>query len=170
MRTTGFVLGLVLALAIVLAWRVPASTGRLGLDVRVAVNQSGELHVEPVGTFVSGTGLEATAGRDTAHGKTTVTNQTGSKLDVRVRALPSSHDVDRLLLVDVRAGDELLYRGPLGGLRSWSRDAVRVGPAHRFPLDVRVRVPASAGNGYRGRIEDVTLELRSTPVGGRNGH
>jgi hypothetical protein len=167
-RRTGFLLGLAISLVLVAAWQVPAGTGRLGLDVRVVANQTGELQVAPVGAFVTGTGLEG-GGADTARGQTEVTNQTGRTLDVRMRLLPNNRDVDQVLLVDAQGGGRPLYSGPLGGSRRWSREAVRVAPGNSFEIDVRLRVPEGASEHYRGRMADITLELSSTVVGGESG-
>ena len=168
-RRTGFVLGLAFSLVLAVSWQVPAGTGRLGLDVRVIANHTGELSVEPVGVFVQGTGLEPRAGRDTARGKTTVANTTGRTLEVQMRLLPESHDLDHVLLVDAEANGRPLFAGLLGTVRGGSPSSVRVAPGESFELDVRLQVPAGAGDGYRGRIEDLALELRSKPVGAPRG-
>jgi hypothetical protein len=165
-RRIGFVLGLALSLALLVAWQVPAGSGRLGLDVRVVANQTGELQVSPVGAFVTATGLEARAGFDTARGRTRVTNQTGKALDVRMRLLPNTRDVDGLLQVDARGGDRKLFAGPLALARDWTDRSVRVGPGESFEIDLRLRLPQGANASYRGRIVDTSLELRSAVVRG----
>jgi hypothetical protein len=169
-RRTGFALGLALSLVLAVSWQVPAGTGRLGLDVQVIASKTGELGVEPTGVIVQGTGLEPRAGRDTARGKTTIRNQTPKTLEVRMRLLPGSRDLDQIVLVDAEARGTPMFAGLLGTLRDWSRNAVRVEPGERFELDVRLQVPQGAGDGYRGRIEDIVLELQSKPLeasGGR---
>jgi hypothetical protein len=166
-RRTGFALGLALSLVLAVSWQVPAGTGRLGLDVRVVAHKTGELHVTRTGPFVTGTGLEP--GGQTARGKTTITNQTGATLDVRMRLLPASRDLDRLLLVDAEGRGRPLFAGLLGTLRSWSRESVRLEPGKSFELDVQLQVPHGVGDGYRGRIEDIALELSAKAVGGDRG-
>jgi hypothetical protein len=163
-RRMGFSLGLAISIALIAAWQVPAGSGRLGLDVRVVANQTGELHVAPVGAFVTGTGLEA-GGPDTARGQTEVTNQTGRTLDVRMRLLPNTRDVDGVLVVDARGGGRRLYSGPLGGARRWSREAVRVAPGDTFEVDLRLHLPEGVSEHYRGRMADITLELSSAVAG-----
>ena len=168
-RRTGFVFGLALSLVMAVSWQVPAGAGRLGLDVQVVAGQTGELSVEPTGVFVQGTGLEPRPGRDTARGSVKVRNTTGRTLDVRMRLLPGSRDVDHLLLVDAEGRGKPVFAGLLGTLRNWSPSAVRVAPGERFELDLRLQVPAGAGGEYRGRIEDIMLELQSKVVGGPRG-
>jgi hypothetical protein len=168
-RRTGFALGLALSLVLAISWQVPAGTGRLGLDVQVIANKTGELDVEPTGVFVQGNGLEPRAGRDAAQGKVTIRNQTPKTLDVRMRLLPGSPDLNRVLLVDAEARGTSMFAGLLGTLRSWSRNSVRVDPGKSFELDLRLQLPQGAGDGYRGRIEDIVLELQSKPVGGSGG-
>jgi hypothetical protein len=167
-RRVGFVLGLALSVALLVAWQVPAGSGRLGLDARVMANQTGELQVTPVGAFVTGTGLEARTRNDSARGRTKVTNQTGRTLEVRMRLLPNTRDLDRLLLVDARAAGRSLFSGQLGAARRWSSRTVRVGPGKSSEIELLLRLPRDAGESYRGRIADISLELRSTVVGGRN--
>ena len=169
-RRAGFAFGLALSLVLAVSWQVPAGTGRLGLDVQVIANHTGELGVDPTGVFVEGMALEPRAGHDAAQGKTTIRNQTGRTLDVRIRLVPESRDLDRVLLVDAEARGKPLFAGLLGTVRGWSDNAVRVKPGERFELDLRLQVPAGAGDGYRGRIEELALELRSTVVGDDGGH
>jgi len=166
-RRTGFTLGLALSLVLAVSWQVPAGTGRLGLDVRVVANKTGELHVTRTGPFVTGTGLEA--GGQSARGKTKITNQTGATLDVRMRLLPATRDLDQVLLVDAEGRGRPLFAGLLGTVRGWTRDAVRLAPGKSFALDLQLKVPQGAGEGYRGHIEDIALELRAKPVGGDRG-
>jgi hypothetical protein len=168
-RRAGFAIGLALSLVLAVSWQVPAGTGRLGLDVQVIANQTGELSVDPTGVFVEGMALEPREGRDAAHGTTMIRNTTGRTLDVRMRLVPESRDLDQVLLVDAEARGKPLFAGLLGSVRGWSSNAVRVKPGEAIELDLRVQVPAGAGDGYRGRIEELALELRSTIVGDAGG-
>jgi hypothetical protein len=151
-----FAIGLAAIAVALSAWRVPGGTGRLGLDLRVIVSNSGELAASPTGPFVSATGLEPGS---VAAGYTALRNETGVSLDVRVRALPNNRGADRTLWVELRGGTTRLYRGPLGGLRDTSSAGARLRPGAKLRLAVRAWIPASAGASYRGRIVDVPLAL-----------
>jgi hypothetical protein len=155
-----FLAGLALAVVAVLGWRVPSASGQLGLDVRLTAASTGELEVEPAGAFLVGSRLVPLGARTTARGETTVRNQTPSRLRVRVRVLPESRALDRLLHVGMSLGGRTIGEGTLAALREWSRP-VGIPPGERRALAARVWLPAASGSGYEGRIEDVALEFRS---------
>jgi len=157
-RRVGVCVGIALVAAVVLAFRVPDGSRTLGADVIFAISPTGELGVSRPGPFMSATGLRPGG---SLKGEVDVANQTGRRLAVRLRALPDRNDLDRLLVVDVRAGDTLLYRGRLGGLRAKTR-AVRIESGRKRALRLRAALPADAGAGYAGRIESISLELSST--------
>jgi hypothetical protein len=165
-RLAGLAAGMALMAVVVLAFRVPDGTGTLGADVIFAVSPTGELGVSRPGPFMSATGLRPGG---MFGGRFDVANQTGKRLAVRLRALPDSRDLDRLLVVDVRAGDAAhpLYTGPLGGLRAKTR-AFRIESGRTRELRIRASLPAAVSGGYAGRIESIGLELSST-VEGRHG-
>jgi hypothetical protein len=157
-RRAGVAAGIVLVAVVVLAFRVPDGSGTLGADVIVAVSPTGELGVSRPGPFMSATGLRP---GDSLSGEVDVANQTGKRLAVRLRALPDSKDLDRLLVVDVHAGAVRLYRGRLGGLRA-ATPAFRLDSGRKRALRIRASLPAALRNGYAGRIETIKLELSST--------
>jgi hypothetical protein len=157
-RRTGVAVGIALVAVVVLAFRVPDGSGTLGADVILAISPTGELGVSRPGPFMSATGLRP--GR-ALKGDVDVTNQTGRRLAVRLRALPDGNDLDGLLVVDVRAGGALVYHGRLGGLRAGTR-AFRIESGRKRELRVRASLRAGLRSGYAGRIESISLELSST--------
>jgi hypothetical protein len=162
-RRAGFAAGLVLVVVLVLAFRVPDGRGTLGADVIVAISPTGELGVSRSGPFLTVVGLRP-GGALT--GEVAVHNQTGKRLDVRLRALPDGKDLDRLLVVDVRAGKARIFHGPLGALRTRTQ-AFRLVPDAKRSLRVRASLPAGLRSGYAGRIQTITLELSSAVVTSR---
>jgi hypothetical protein len=163
-RRAGMLVGIALVAVVVLAFRVPDGSGTLGSDVIFSISPTGELGVSRSGPFMSATGLRPGG---SLKGQVDVLNQTGKRLAVRLRALPDAKDLDRLLVVDVRAGESLLYHGPLAGLRKQTR-AFRIDSGQERALRLRASLPARLRDGYAGRIETVSLELAST-VEGRRG-
>jgi hypothetical protein len=157
----GFVAGLAVAAVLVLGWRVPAGSGELGLELRVIVHSTGELGVSPAGEVAAAGGLRPGSAHDRVDARTTVTNQTSRPLLLRVRARPSSRDLDDSLTVTVRAGGRRLFRGPLGKLRSETRSGLRMAARTSVPLAISAHIPARVKTGYEARIEDLTLELRA---------
>jgi hypothetical protein len=118
----------------------------------------GELSVESDGAFLTGRRLEP--GGSAAHGTLRLRNVTGSDLRVRLRGLPSSHDLDRLVRVELRSGDRALYRGSLAGLRRWTR-ATMLDVRDTLSVSARAWIPEGAGGDYEGREADVTVEARA---------
>lgn len=162
-RRAGVAAGIVLVAVLVLAFRVPDGSGTLGADVIVAISPTGELGVSRPGPFMSATGLRPGGALS---GEVEVANQTGRRLAVRLRALPDSKDLDRLLVVDVRAGRARLFHGRLGGLRT-KTPAFGLDSGRKRALRLRASLPASVKEGYAGRIETISLELSSAVEPGR---
>ncbi len=156
-RRAGVLAGLALVVALVVSFRVPDGSRTLGADVILSISPTGELGVSRPGPFMSATGLRP---GDVLKGKVDVHNQTGKRLAVRLRALPDSKDLDRLLVVDVRAGNARIYHGRLAGLRGRTHAFSLAADEKRF-LRLRAALPTSLKTGYAGRIETVKLELSS---------
>jgi hypothetical protein len=161
-RRAGVVVGIALVALVVVAFRVPGGSGALGADVIVAIAPTGELGVSRPGPFLTVTGLRPGADERSS---VTVHNQTDKTLLVGLRALPDSRDLDDVLRLEVRAGDKTLFRGPLGRLRK-GVSLGTFGSGDRRRLEVRTSLPASLRGGYAGRIETVSLRLRSRVLGG----
>jgi hypothetical protein len=162
-RRACVVAGVAVVAVVMLAFRVPDGSGTLGADVIVAISPTGELGVSRPGPFMSVTGLRPGG---TLSGELDIVNQTGRRLAVRLRALPDSKDLDRLLVVDVRAGSARLFHGRLGGLRT-KTPAFRLDSGRKTGLRVRASLPAGLAAGYAGRIETISLELSSAVEAGR---
>jgi hypothetical protein len=157
-RGLGVVLGVSLAAVALIAWRVPGGEGTLGADVRVETLQTGEVGVAPLHPFLTAPSLMPGS---QASGSVTLRNQTGSPLAVRLRARPSSRDLDRILRVQVRAGGRPLYDGGLGGLRASGTLPLRLAPAASVRVGVRAWLPGGLRTGFKGRIVAVTLDVDS---------
>jgi hypothetical protein len=161
LRWLAFLAGLALAVVLVLGWRVDPGASELGLELRVIVNSTGELAVSPAGEIAVGRQLQPRTDRDRIEAKASIRNQTAQDRRVNVRGLPSSRDLDDLLLVTVRAGGRQLFRGPLGELRRPTRRSLRLESGRSARLTVSARLPEDVRSGYQARIEDLTLELRT---------
>lgn len=162
-RVIAFVLGLGIAAGVVASSMIPAGAGALGADIHVVVAPTGELAVKPTGLILEGTGL--TPGSEPATGAVQVLNQTGSTLDVRLRGIPDSAGLDRVLWISVTGPqDDTIYRGTLGGFRDWSTVVVFPSGAWRA-LRFEAWIPAGAGPAYAGRIAQVDLgfDVKAVP-------
>jgi hypothetical protein len=165
-KAAGFALGLLLVAGVLVwathAWAVPRGDGTVGSDVTFITGPTGELAV-PGGPFVRG--IDLRPGAAPAVGTVPVRNQTGEALAVTVRALPSIGDLDPLLMVDVTAGSQAVYRGPLSGLVIGSNVPFRLASGQTRVLSMRAWLPGSVHDGYQQRIDDVTVAFDVQPVG-----
>jgi hypothetical protein len=159
LRSAAFALGIVVALAAVVAWRVPPGHGVLGADVIVASANTGEVHTDPVGPFLSAAGLQPSAEADAVVEELALTNISALPQVVRLRALPDGSDLDGVLWISIDADGTELFRGPLGELRSASPGSVTIASGQTRTLEVEVWIPRDAGDGFRGRIVAIDLEL-----------
>jgi hypothetical protein len=160
-RLFGILVGVAVAVVALTSWRVPGGERTLGTDVRIEALQTGEIGVAPLHPFVSAPSL--LPGSSVA-GDVTVRNQTGVPLALRVRALPSVRDLDRLLVVRVSAGSRTLYDGSLGGLRAAGTQPLTLRGATAQRLHVSASLPAGVRRGFQGRIVDVSLQIATQRV------
>jgi hypothetical protein len=150
MRRIGLALGLVLALAAVLSWRIPGGTTALGAQARFVAVAPGELTLAPAGSFLT---LRPSSG--SARGSLSLRNIAGAPLTVELRARPSSRELDRWLRVRIGG------RGVrLRALRRWTRVA-SLAPGERRRLPASARLPATARDRAAGALVDVTVEVRA---------
>jgi hypothetical protein len=163
MRAVGFALGLGIVLLALLAWRLPTVRPDLGAEAAFSVTPTGELEVAPVGVFLDARNMRP--GNAPQNGAITIRNQTGKTLRVTLRALPAARDLDELVSVELQTGPAArrttIFRGTLGGLRTWTKP-LRLRSGERAPLRLRVLIPPSVRSGYAARVESVPLELRSS--------
>jgi hypothetical protein len=159
LRWLALIAGVAMVVSVVLTARVPRGMGLASADVVFLAAPTGELGVSPVGAFLSGTGLEPSS---ESRGHLAVTNQTGKRLSVRVRALPESRDLDAALRVEIASDGRRLFDGTLGDLRRGADVAVDPGVTAR--LDFHAWLPQSLRDGYRGRVVSVTFDLGSRAV------
>ncbi len=156
LRAIAFLAGFAVVATLVAGWRVAGGDGQPGADVIVALIPTGEIAVSRTGPFLAATDLR---GGDSADGSVAVRNQTAQTVGVSVRTLPSNRDLDALLEVWVEAGDETVFRGPLGALREWSAPFV-LGAGEDRRLAVEVRLPGS-DDGSQARSVAADLELQT---------
>jgi hypothetical protein len=154
-RTVGIATGLAFAALLVLAFRVPASSQSLGAGVRITAMAPGEVHVPRTDAFLKVGKL--TPGGQPARAELPVRNVTRGPVDVRLRARMATHDLDRAVRVELRAGGRVLASGTLAALRRWTRP-LRLERADERTVRVRTWIPAGTEN-TAGRRVAVNLEL-----------
>jgi hypothetical protein len=164
-RSLGLVLGVTVAAIALVSSRIPAGTGLLGADIILASAPTGELAVTPTGPFLSATNL--TPSSPASSGSLAVFNQTGSTLNVAVRGLPSTKDMDQVMLIRVDADGTSIYDGTLGGFRVWTTKTISLGSGQTANLTVRTWLDPQSGESWSGRITQVGIEFDSIPVGAK---
>jgi hypothetical protein len=91
----------------------------------------------------------------------TLRNPTPESLDVRVKAAIGSPLLAEAVDAEVRAGSELVYRGPLSGLAGGS-DFFALDPAESVTLDVVAWIPEGMdSDDWAGRSVSAQLELET---------
>jgi hypothetical protein len=165
-RRAGFAVGLMAAAAVVVGARVPPQPRDLGLDLTIVPVPAKALTIRPGGPLLTAPGMRAGGAHADATGRLTVINPTAGTRRVRLHAMPSSHALDRALMVEVTIAGKPLYRGPLGGLRRATKASTDLASGDGRTLRVHAWLPPEA-SGWRGRIEDVNLAFDSAPVTAR---
>ena len=163
LRRCAFAAGVAAAIAVLVAGRVPARGGALGLDVALATGPTGELAVAPSGTVASADGLAPGAGSLSA--TVSLLNQTDARLVVHVRALPSVADARNALRVELSGAHGTVYSGTLARLASFTRGGVVIAPHAIGRLHIRAWLPPAAPGGWQGRSEKLTLGYSSSVDG-----
>ena len=159
LRAAGLATGLALAALLLIAVRVPTSSGALGAGVRLTAVPPGDLSV-PLKPFLVARNL--VSGGRTARGTLRLENISSGAVHAQLRLRPEVDLLDRGLHVQLYAGDRRLAAGPLGRLRGWSRPAL-VPDAGKVRIRALAHVPAGAEE-YQGRFVDVPVEIRTRLV------
>lgn len=151
-----------LGLLVLTAWGLPTSGSRPGLDLRLIVVPPGELTADPGGVVASARAMQA--GDEPARGTIEARNIAGRLLVVRPVALPSVSGLARKVRLRATSGGRTLVAGTLASLESPPGPGIEIPARGTRRIEFGAWVPAGE-TGYRGRILDVTLELR-TRLGG----
>ena len=153
-RFAGFCAGCVLAVALLVAARVPAPDARLGAHASVASARAGELIPIPARTIVTGDLLPGSG--NALRGSVSLRNPTEVTLLARPRATGAATPLDADVRLAFESHGRRLFEGSLSALRSSARSvAIRAGKRAR----IRVRVwLAPRSRGFAGRLVEVRLE------------
>jgi hypothetical protein len=160
----GAAAGILLAVALVLSWKVPAEGRPLPAEVSLRADPSGELELRPASDFLSAERLEV--GGRAASGRVLLHNITPVTLAVRVRLEPSSPALDRALLVRLESDGGRLAEARLGALRRWSTRSLRIRSGRSAVLRARVWLPAGPSSAPAGGQDvDIVADFWARPVG-----
>lgn len=162
-RFVGLVAGAGIAFALLLAGRVPASTGELPAALTLDLGRSGELVVSPRGPLL--TARELTPGGRRSTGRASLSNPTRVPLSVRPRVARGSRHLDGLVWVRMRIDGERAYDGTLGGLRQQGAAPFEIAPRARRRITLTAWL-APGATGHEARRTRAALELITT-VGAR---
>ncbi len=164
LRYGGLLLGSCLAAALLWSGAMPPNAlagSELPAQVTFTSTSTALLAVNPAGDFISDARVLRGA-RGAATGSFVVHNPNIERLDVRLLAEPSSADLDAVLQVSIRAGNQTIYSGRLGGLRRKGTSTFTLEPDGTTGIAVRAWVPSSVGDVHQARVISVPLKLRAT--------
>jgi hypothetical protein len=159
LRLTGFVIGAVLAIGLVLSGRMPKSQAEAPARLSIAAQPTTELGVSPAGARFLEAGRLLPGGRP-GRGTLTVSNFADRPLRVRMRVRSPQRDLDAAIRLRVLTDGRKLFDGRLAALRSWTRGSVRLLASERRELEFRAWVPMSVESGYEGRSVELELEWK----------
>lgn len=160
-RWAGVVAGLCLAVAIVIAGRLPAEGRSVGAQVTMLTQSPQELAVKPAGVrFLDARDLRPGA---SARTRVRVRNLKAEPLDVAVRVRSTERDLDDALHVEMRVAGRRRFTGTLRALRDWSGE-FRLGALQRATVRFRVLIPTPSGRESAGRSADLDLAWRAREV------
>jgi hypothetical protein len=135
-----------------------------GASVKVVAVGTSELVASSKRPFLVTNDLKPGRFHEGASGRVRLTNTMEQPLAVRIHAVPSIPDLNHLLRVRLAAGSELLFRGALGGLHSWTTRQLVIPTHTRRQLQASVLLPASVKRGYQNRAVEVSLEFKLAPA------
>jgi hypothetical protein len=162
-RAAGLLAGLCLVgVAALFAWRVPASARPAAVSVDVRAVPSGEVGVSPAAPLLGRSSVAP--GGPAARGTVRLTNRTAGALAARPRVTDGDPALDRLVEVELRTAGRVVFRGPLGGLRSGVSTPVPLPRGGSATVAVRVSVPGSAAPGALARAGRWTLTFTGAPA------
>jgi hypothetical protein len=158
-RLAGVLLGAGVAVSLLVAARPSANFTRLPASAGFTIAVSGELAVTPAPgrPFLRVAAL--TPGGAPAKASFSVRNQTGSTLEIGLRASAPTHELDGLLRIRLRAGDRTLANTTLQGLRHGSAATIRLRSGGARSIALEAWIPDGT-NDTEGR--DVAVELTPT--------
>lgn len=155
-RVLAAALGVGLVVALILIAR-PASShgGVLPASLRVTAVEDGAVEASPVAPRTVLADAHMRPGSH-ADGYLRLRNQTGVRLAVSLRALPSSTALDGLAQVRVSAGGNEIFDSTLQLLRQGTA-AIELKPGAVAKVHVVASIPAATETGYEGRRVEVQL-------------
>jgi hypothetical protein len=164
-RLTGLLIGCGLCVGFLLSGRLPDSSGELPARLTLVSAPTSELAVSPAGRFLSQRELIPGAPRAGARGTVSARNRTRAPLAVRLRALPSSGELDELLRIRITADGAGIFRGKLRRLRRWSARAFRLAARQGKRIELRAWLPSSVTDGYQARTVELRVEWKTRALG-----
>jgi hypothetical protein len=163
-RLTGFLLGGVLAAAVLLAGRMPESGAAAGARLTIDAQPNAQLGVSPAGRdFLTARNLQP--GGPEARGELTVSAYARGERSVHLRADVQEPTLDQVVRLEITAGGRRLFRGPLAELRRWTARGVEVATGEIRKIHFSAWIPASIQDGHQGRSSELTLELTTRKAG-----
>ena len=160
LRLTGFLLGGLLAAAVLFSGRMPASGAAGGARLTIETQPTAGLGVSPAArSFLTARNLQP--GGPESRGELTVSAYARGESSVHLRAAVQEPALDDVLRLEITAGGRRLFRGRLAELRRWTPRGFDVAGGETRKVHFSAWIPASVRDGYQGRSSELTLEWRT---------
>jgi hypothetical protein len=163
-RLSGLLIGCGLSMAIVASGHMRDNPRSLTAQLNIDADPAIDLTVSPSGRFISARNLKP-GPENAAEGSVILSNGSAETLSVRARGLNSTTDLNRLLRIQISAGERQVFRGKLRQLRRWTVRSFGLAGRGRQRVKVRAWLPSSLTRGYRARVANITFEWKARVVG-----
>lgn len=164
-RAAGAAVGVVAAVAFLVAARPAARIAPLPASVKVTLAPPGTLAVTPAPPAPLLDATRLSPGGAHAVASFAVRNQSGITLRIGLRGTPDSHSLDGLVRVRITSGKTLVADTTLQGLRHGTTVTLPIRSGAERRLRLVAWIPGVVTSGYEGRIVNVSLAL-TTPTAG----
>lgn len=158
-------LGLALAAALVLSWRISAETTVPSAHVEIVTAPSSEFAVTPDGRTTGQGALRPSAPEGGFEREVTVRNATAGQLALSVRLPAEKSELDAALKARIAVDDTVVYDGVVRGLSQGSSPYPMIG-GQTARLSILVWIPESPSSDWKARSATLPLELVSVGEGG----
>jgi hypothetical protein len=165
-ESAALALGLALAAAFTLSWRVSGETQVPSAHVEVLTSSSSDFAVTPDG-LTSGSGaLTPTTPEGGFEREVTVRNATAEPLGLRIRLTGGQSELDEAVQARVGVDNRVIFDGALRGLAAGT-DSYALAPGQTVSVSVLLWIPESTADGkWEARSATLPLDFVSTQVGG----
>jgi hypothetical protein len=158
-RAAGVLLGAAAVAAVLASWAPSGAQPVAGTTVSLTVNRAATLDVAPAGAILTTSLMPGTPRTASVR----LRNIGDRPSQVRLRIEPATGDADPYLGFEIRADGRRVYRGPLGGLRTWTGTALHLRSGQAVELTIAVSLLDTLPAAAELPEQDLTIETLEQP-------